>query len=73
MSKTSFLHLFAESVVDANQYLPLGTETFTEAKEELDKDINCSSVGTETFTHARTEERDQDHHLSDLHIIPRPM
>jgi hypothetical protein len=73
MSILGFLHLFVESFLSGEARLDLGTQTQTEAKEELDQDINQASVGTDTFTFARTEERDQDHHLSALHAIPRPV
>jgi hypothetical protein len=71
MFSMCFLHLFVEPLASREARLGSGTQTQTEAKKGLDQDTRQAVFGTETFTHARTEERDQDHHLSDLFVIPR--
>ncbi len=66
---TSLQKLSAEPIVRADSY-SVGTETFTEGREEPDQDISLGTTGTETFTKAR-EESDQDIGFEKYFTIPR--
>ena len=59
----------ASSMATADSY-SVGTETFTEGREEPDQDISLGSTGTETFTKVR-EESDQDIGFEQYYTLPR--
>jgi hypothetical protein len=71
MPSQSFLLGFQEKpLLDGAKHDSVGTETFTESREEPDQDISLGEAGTETFTKAR-EESDQDVGIQQYLTIPR--
>jgi hypothetical protein len=71
MSVACFLHLFVEPATPRESALSLDPDSVVE-NSKPSQHMTQTDLGTETFTEARTEERDQDHHLSQLYAIPRP-
>jgi hypothetical protein len=72
MSSACFLHLFIESSAPRESASNIDLDSILE-NPKIGNEISEAELGTETFTFAKTEERDQDHHLSQLYAIPRPV
>jgi hypothetical protein len=61
MRQGPFLAFFFEPIRRNSDAKLTGTETFTEAREDPDRDVEASeALGTETFTRSRGEDGDKD-------------
>ena len=62
MEHEPLLAFFFEEIERNPRIRPTGTETFTETREDPDRDVQAgAALGTETSTHAKHEEGDQDY------------